>query len=211
MKTLLLNMQNLEGVKGGRRKGAWVPTISALAGILRRKHCATMAGDSGALNIYLNDTGQYHCEFSANTGSLWIRKRCPHRKRPANGSRNGSRKSTNPMNSPTPPPPSGLVKKTVKARVFYLFPRCQLASDIPSRSDIPGVFIFCESVKRARARVSIENMTDEQMIEQGAKAVYDESYGWTTPWGKIHGSARTECMDVARAVLTSLNLLSKSK
>lgn len=63
MKTILLDMQNLEGVRGGRRKGEWLRTASQLAGIIKRRHVATGAGDTGALDVYLDDAGQYHCEF----------------------------------------------------------------------------------------------------------------------------------------------------
>ncbi len=70
MKTLLLSMQNLEGVRGGKRKGEWAKSAHAVFAVLKRNHVATDAGDHGALNVYRNDAGQYHCEFMRHYFSL---------------------------------------------------------------------------------------------------------------------------------------------
>lgn len=57
-------MQNLEGVKGGRRKGEFFSSATKAFAIIQAGRVASAAGDNGSLVVYLNDNDQYHCEFS---------------------------------------------------------------------------------------------------------------------------------------------------
>lgn len=73
MKTHLFQMQNLDGVRGGRRKGEFFRSFSAAMRIIREGRVATAANDNGAINIYRRDDGLYHCTFCRHWCELSVR------------------------------------------------------------------------------------------------------------------------------------------
>ncbi len=53
----------LSGTDGKARECVFVRSVSATLKVLRLRKAATMAGDSGAINVWQDDDGNYRCEF----------------------------------------------------------------------------------------------------------------------------------------------------
>lgn len=53
----------LEGTDGKPRDAGFFSSVSGAFKVLRSGLAATAAGDTGAINFYVRDDGDYHCEI----------------------------------------------------------------------------------------------------------------------------------------------------